>query len=235
MTRITAICFDAGNTLLYCDPSPGEIYAEALSRHGRTVTNDEVAPVFAAAWADLQEDTPPGIDRYGSVPGGEAQWWGAFVREVLRRLDHDAAWEPLLAELYAAFSRPEIWQAYPETRATLSALRRAGLRSAVISNWDRRLPKILADLELTPSFDTVTVSSIEGMEKPAAAIFESTLARLGVDAAQALHVGDSPLEDYEGAAAVGMTPVLIDRPGAFVGNGYRRIGSLDELLTMVGC
>jgi hypothetical protein len=30
-----------------------------------------------------------------------------------------------------------------------------------------------------------------------------------------------------------MTPVLIDRPGAFAGNGYCRIGSLDEVLGLL--
>ena len=31
---ITAVCLDAGNTLLYCDPPPPVIYADHLSRHG---------------------------------------------------------------------------------------------------------------------------------------------------------------------------------------------------------
>jgi putative hydrolase of the HAD superfamily len=233
-SSITTITFDAGNTLLYCDPSPAEIYAVALGRHGRAVTPQEVEPVFAGAWAELQERTPPGIDRYGSRPGGEKQWWGAFLREVLVRLDHDAEWEPLLDELYAAFSEPDVWKVFPETRPTLEAAHDRGLRMAVISNWDRRLPGILDGLELTGYFETVTVSAIEGVEKPASEIFRRTLDSLGVRPEESLHIGDSPLEDYEGSRAVGMIPVLIDRPGAFAGNGYRRIGSLGEVLDLVG-
>ena len=232
-TPITTICFDAGNTLLYCDPTPAEIYAEALSRHGRTVSADEVEPVFAGAWSDLQERTPPGIDRYSSQPGGEKQWWGAFLREVLTRLEHGADWRTLLEDLYAAFSNPEVWKVYPETRTTLEALDGRGLRMAVISNWDRRLPEILDGLELTQWFQTITVSAIEGIEKPAAGIFLRTLDRLEVRPEETLHVGDSPLEDYDGSMAVGMTPLLIDRPGSFAGNGYRRIGSLDEVLGLI--
>jgi len=232
-TTITTITFDAGNTLLYCNPSPAEIYAVELARHGRAVTPEEVEPVFAGAWAELQERTPPGIDRYGSQPGGEKQWWGAFLREVLARLDHDAEWEPLLEDLYAAFSRPEVWRVYPETRITLETARDRGLRLAVISNWDRRLPEILDGLDLTGYFETVAVSSIEGVEKPAAEIFERIIERLGVRPEEVLHIGDSPLEDYEGAQAAGMIPVLIDRPGAFVGNGYRRVSSLGEVFEMI--
>ena len=110
---ISTVTFDAGNTLLYCDPSPAEIYAEALGRHGRRVSAAEVEPVFAASWATLQEQTPPGIDRYSSEPGGERAWWGAFLRDVLERLDHEAEWEPLLDDLYDAFARPDVWQVFP--------------------------------------------------------------------------------------------------------------------------
>ena len=234
MTAIDAVTFDAGNTLLYCDPSPAEIYAAVLARHGRAVSPDEVAPVFAAAWAELQERTPDGIDRYSSHPGGEKMWWGAFLREVLARLDHEAEWRPVLDELYAAFAEPGVWRVFPETRRTLDEIRRRGLATAVISNWDRRLPVILDGLGLTEDFDTVTVSAIEGIEKPAPGIFRRTLDRLGTRPDATLHVGDSPLEDYEGARAVGITPVLIDRPGAFAGNGYRRIDRLDRILDLVG-
>lgn len=234
MTIVSAVTFDAGNTLLYCDPSPAEIYAAALGRHGRPVTAAEVAPVFASAWAELQRRTPPGIDRYTAHPGGEREWWGAFLREVLARLGHGADWRALLTDLYDAFSRPDVWHAYPETRPTLEALRAAGAPTAVISNWDRRLPQILDNLGLTGFFDHVTVSAIEGVEKPAPAIFERTLDRLGVGADEAVHVGDSPLEDYQGARSVGMNAVLVDRGGGFSADGFRRISRLDEVLDLLG-
>jgi hypothetical protein len=59
-----AVTFDAGGTMIYCDPSPGEIYAHHLSRMGRPVKADEVGPVFRDAWAEMQRRTDPGLDRY---------------------------------------------------------------------------------------------------------------------------------------------------------------------------
>ena len=228
----TAVTFDAGGTMIYSDPSPGEIYAHHLSRHGRPVRAEDVGPVFRDAWADMQRRTSPGQDRYSSVPGGELAWWGAFVREVLRRLGHDARWEPLLADLYEAFCDRSVWKVFPETVATLSELRSRGVRLAVISNWDRRLPEILRSLDLYDMFDTVTVSSIEGCEKPAPEIFCRTLERIDVDASSTIHIGDSPLEDYGGAENAGMGAVLIDRQGLFREEAYRRISSLEEVLTV---
>ena len=232
--HLIAITFDAGGTMIYCDPSPGEIYAHHLSRLGRPVQAEEVGPVFRDAWAAMQRQSVPGQDRYSSVAGGELAWWGAFVREVLRRLDHDAPWEPLLDDLYAAFCEASVWKVFPETMSTLEALAGREIRLAVISNWDRRLPGILRSLEIFEIFETVTVSSIEGVEKPSSEIFHRTLERMGLSAGETIHVGDSPLEDYTGAETAGLGAALIDRHDLFADEPYRRISSLEEILDMVG-
>ena len=231
--RFTTVTFDAGGTILFCDPSPSEIYAQLLSRLGRAVRAEEVGPVFRDAWAEMQGRTEPGIDRYNSVAGGERAWWGRFVRDVLNRLDHDAPWEPLLEDLYAAFSDAEVWKAFPETTSTLSRLLNAGVRLAVISNWDRRLPDILQILGLAEYFDVVTVSALEGVEKPSPVIFAKTMDRLGISAGDAIHVGDSPLEDYSGAEGAGLGAALIDRHNLFAEEPYRRIASLTGIFDLL--
>lgn len=230
---LAAITFDAGGTMIYCDPSPGEIYAYHLSRLGRPVRAEEVGPVFRDAWVEMQRRTVPGQDRYNSVPGGELGWWGAFVREVLRRLEHDAPWEPLLEDLYAAFCDISVWKVFPETMSTLEALAGNGIRLAVISNWDRRLPDILRSLALYDSFETVTVSSLEGVEKPSSEIFHRTIERMGISAGETVHIGDSPLEDYTGAERAGLGAALIDRHDLFAGEPYRLISSLDEIFDLL--
>ncbi len=236
------VTFDVGNTLLCADPSPAMVYSQALGRHGRAVAPEVVAPVFADAWAEMQRQTLPGRDpraacprrdRYNSVAGGERAWWAAFLAVVLGRLDHDAPLEPLLDDLYAAFARPDGWRVFPETRPTLQALLGQGVRLAVISNWDSRLPELLGSLELDSFFEVITVSAIEGVEKPDPLIFDRTLRRLGVTAEQVIHVGDSPLEDYHGAADAGLSPVLIDRPGLFSADDFRRVDDLGQLPKMV--
>ncbi len=225
-----AVTFDAGGTMIYCDPSPGEIYAHHLSRLGRPVRAEEVGPVFRDAWAEMQRRTVPGQDRYNSVPGGELGWWGAFVREVLQRLGHDAPWEQLLEDLYAAFCDISVWKVFPETITTLHTLKARKVRLAVVSNWDRRLPDILRSLALYDEFDTVTVSSLEGVEKPSPEIFVRTTERLAVAPEETIHVGDSPLEDYTGAERAGLRAALVDRHDLFTDDSYRRISSLEEIL-----
>ena len=232
--RPRAVTFDAGNTLLAADPPPETLYARTLSRHGRPVTAEEVRPVFARVWAHLQRTTPPGRDRYTSVEGGERQWWARFVREVLEELEHDAPWEVVLDELYAAFSDPGVWRVFPDVFPTLERLRAAGLRLGVVSNWDTRLPAILEGVGLTPHFDVITVSALEGVEKPHPEIFARTVERLGVPPDRVVHVGDSPREDYGGAETAGLVPLLVDRPGLFGDDGYRTVGDLESLPGLLG-
>ncbi len=223
-----AVLFDVGGTLIESRPSPAEVYAAVLSRRGPSVAAEEVAPVFAQVWAEMTQLHPMGLDRYSHLKGGEREWWGAFLRRVLAGLSHPAPWEPVLDELFEAFAAPSLWHVFDEVFGALDRLRSRRLPLAVVSNWDSRLPALLDQLGLTPYFDAVLVSALEGVEKPAAAIFARAAQRLGVTPAGCLHVGDSPLDDYRGAESAGMRAVLVDRHGAF-DNGYLRVRDLRGL------
>lgn len=220
-----AVFFDVGGTLIESDPSPSEVYARVLSRWGRDITGQEVAPAFRDTWMELTQLHPPGLDRYHHLKGGEREWWGEFVRRVIDRIGHPAPWRPVLEELFEAFADPGLWRVFPEVVEVLTELRRRGLRLAVISNWDSRLPAILQGLGLDRFFEVILVSALEGVEKPSPAIFERAARLLGVARPHCLHVGDSPLDDYRGAASAGVMPLLLDRHGLFA-NGYRRVADL---------
>ena len=229
---ISAISFDAGDTLIHCDPPPAAIYARVLSCYGREVRVREVEPVFSAVRSEMLLHVPPGGDRYSSC-GGEMEWWGAFVQKLLRRLDHPAPWRPVVDDLYAAFASTAVWRLFPEARDTLVRLGELGMAMAVTSNWGRKLPDVLRDHGLDSLFRVITVSAREGVEKPSPEIFKATLDRLGIQARETVHVGDSPHEDYEGARQAGLVPVLVDRSGAFANDRYRRVGDLSELVDLL--
>jgi putative hydrolase of the HAD superfamily len=228
-----AVLFDVGGTLIEARPRVAEVYAEVLSRWGRPVGAAEVEPVFASVWAELTQLHPMGLDRYSRLKGGERAWWGEFLRRVLSALDNPAPWEPVLAELFDAFSRPELWHVFPEVPEVLAGLRARRLPLAVVSNWDSRLPALLDSLNLHGYFAAVLVSALEGIEKPAPELFARAAERVGVPTAACLHVGDSPLDDVRGAESAGMRAVLVDRAGMF-GDGYRRVRDLRGLDDFLG-
>jgi len=227
-----AVLLDAGGTLIEARPAPPEVYAETLSRWGSPVDARQVAPVYQDVWAELTQLCPRGLDRYHHLKGGEREWWGEFLRRVLTRLGHPAPWEPVLRELFDAFADPTLWHVFPEVGEVLESLRSDGVRLAVVSNWDSRLPGLLGGLGLSGFFDDVLVSSLEGVEKPAPEIFRRAAGRLGVPAGACLHAGDSPLDDYRGAESAGMQAVLVDRAGIF-NDGYVKVADLRELYDLV--
>lgn len=99
----------------------------------------------------------------------------------------------------------------PNALPTLPELRRRGIRLAVCSNSPYPGAYIAAQLRhlgVEELFDAVVVSSDIGRRKPAPEIYRAALDRLGVDAAQALFVGDQVAEDYEGPRRSGMRAVI---------------------------
>ncbi len=103
--------------------------------------------------------------------------------------------------------------AYPDAREALLAVRAAGARVIVVSNWDISLADVLQRSGLAPLLDGVLTSAALGAAKPAREMFAAACALAGVPAERCLHVGDSPAEDVAGARAAGVAAVLLARTG----------------------
>jgi putative hydrolase of the HAD superfamily len=118
------------------------------------------------------------------------------------------------------------FRAYPDAAPALGALRARGLALVCVSNWDVSLPEVLERCGLGSLLDAVVTSAGAGARKPDPAIFTRALERARCGPEEALHVGDTPEEDLDGAAAAGIEALLLVRDG---GGGGRQIGSLAEI------
>jgi putative hydrolase of the HAD superfamily len=216
---IQAVTFDVTHTLIHC-PRLGEIYAEVLRRHGIEVTPAEAVRLVGVVWRELACSAAPCRDRWSAHPEGARGWWQRFLERFCEHLEAPPPSRFLAAELFHRFGSAEAWEVYPEVPAVLDALRAGGVRVGVISNWDTRLPELLRQLDLARRFDALVYSSAVGVEKPDSRIFRRALRELGVEAGAALHVGDNPLEDVEGALAAGLRALLLRRgAGAAAASG----------------
>jgi HAD superfamily hydrolase (TIGR01662 family) len=102
-------------------------------------------------------------------------------------------------------------QLAPGALATLEALRARGLKLAVASNAPfppSMLHRQMRVNGIAARLDCVLFSSEVGRRKPAPELYREALRRLGVQAFEALYVGDRVREDYEGPRRVGMRAVL---------------------------
>ena len=206
------IFFDAAGTLIHLPRSVGEHYREVALPFG-------VAPDAAAlhrAFRDAWKAAPDPEATDGPRPDDGKGWWRDLVGRVFdtvltdderRRFDLPAYFE----QVYAHFAEPGVWAAYPDVVAGLASLRANGYRFGVVSNFDLRLRRVLADLDLSEFFEHVVISSEVGVDKPDPRIFQHALDRFGVAAENVLHVGDDPRKDW-GAEAAGLRVFRLERP-----------------------
>ncbi|KAH0454309.1 hypothetical protein IEQ34_016233 [Dendrobium chrysotoxum] len=91
----------------------------------------------------------------------------------------------------------------PDAEKVFEAVREAGVKVAVVSNFDTRLRPLLRALKCDHWFDAVAVSAEVAAEKPNPTIFIRACELLGVKPEDAVHVGDDRRNDIWGARDAG--------------------------------
>lgn len=188
-----AVLFDFSGTLARLEEHDGWFTGMDLDAAGRAEVMDRMthptASVTHHAWA--HRDLDPQMHR-------------AAYLHVLGESGLPAAHAE---SLYRRCIDPAEWTLYPDTVSVLKDLRDNEIRTAVVSNiaWDIRTVLDPAGAHT----DAVVLSFEAGVAKPDRRIFEIALDRLGVDARDAVMVGDS--EENDGAATeLGCGFVLVD-------------------------
>jgi putative hydrolase of the HAD superfamily len=216
-----AILLDALGTLLTFEPPGPRLRVALRERLGLQVSEETAAAAMKAEIAYYRAHLHEGRDEASLATLRRR------AAETMRPvLGTDADGEALTGALLAALR----FRAFPDAAPALRELRARGARLVVVSNWDASLHQRLEETGLAPLVDAAVASAELGVAKPDRAIFEHALGLAGVPADAALHVGDSPVEDVEGALAAGLRAVLVVRDGAPPRVGVPVIGSLQELL-----
>jgi putative hydrolase of the HAD superfamily len=198
--KLRAVLLDAAGTLIHTREPVGESYARIAAEHG----------VVIPAWR-LEDAFRRVLRSAPSMPASddaaERAWWRDVVRATFRAADQMqrfADFDACFDALFAHFARPDAWRAAADAHAALAALRRAGRRPAVASNFDHRLRPILDGLELTRDLDLVWLPRDAGIAKPDPRFFLRACERLGVEPAAAVMVGDDPEQDLAAARRAGL-------------------------------
>ena len=205
-TQVQAVLFDYSGTLFRLEEDEswfegikvderevdGHVQAELMRRLtapvGRSV---EMTPEAYHAW--VNRDLAPHLHREAYL-------------HVLREsglADHHAE------ALYDRVIDTSSWTPYPDTAEVLKGLHRQGIKTAVVSNIAFDVRPAFEAIGAADYVDEFVLSFEIGAIKPDAAIFETALARLGVQPAHAVMVGDSDEADG-GARALGCGFILVD-------------------------
>lgn len=121
---------------------------------------------------------------------------------------------------------------YEDVKPALERLKEKGYKLAIVSNSPPTTKERFARFELDSYFDALIWSFDYGVRKPNAKIFHAALERLGVQAEEAIFIGDSKDKDVEGAQAVGMQAFLLDRRNKYPKE--KSLSSLNDLFEYLG-
>lgn len=220
-TSLRAVLFDFDGTLGYYRPTHLDLYVEVARAHGVEVTLEALRGAVEDAWAPWE--TEYGVDH--SAHSGDEAAFNAIRAELHRGRyasagvqGEAAVLEAIARELCAAESDPVHFALFEDSVPALERVRHAGLAAYIVSNHIWRLPEVISALGLSGGDGGALVagtltSARVGYRKPHPRIFEAALRLAGCEAGEALYVGDNIAHDIEGARAVGMHAVLIDRGG----------------------
>ena len=210
LTNVKAVFFDLYNTLARFSPSREDIQAEACAAFGYVVMPEGVGRGYLKADAFMAAEN---ARTQVQTRSAEAQrtFFAEYQRLVLEGAGVDVPpsvcariWERVREIPYDMALFDDVADALPRMRA-------AGYKIGIISNMNKSGRQLAQEMGLDAYADFVVTSGDVGQGKPHAPIYLAALARVNVDAAQAIHVGDSISADVEGAMVVGIRPVFMDR------------------------
>ncbi len=226
---VDALLLDGLGTLVALTPPAPALRRQLAGRLGVVVSPAAAERALAAEIAFYRSNMARGRDADGLAAlrrdCAEVLRGALPADERLAAAGIDAVTEVLLSSLR--------FQAYPDARDLLVRARARGIRGVVVSNWDVSLLEVLELVGLAPLLHGAVTSAAVGAAKPAPAIFGHALALVGARAQRALHVGDSLTDDVRGAAACGISAVLLRRDGE-PANGATKTGARADAATIGG-
>ena len=210
-TPLRAVVFDVDFTIARPGPELGpEGYRAVGARYGLELDPARYDDARVAALKTLERH--PELDHDEEV-------WVLFTQRIIEGMGGSGETYAPALELTRAWERVEHFEIYDDAVPVLRGLRAQGLRLGLLSNTARDLDEFVAHHGL--DVDAVLTSLVHGKTKPHETIFRRILELLDVRPEEALMVGDTLQDDVEGARAVGMQAVLIDRVGRYPGSSER--------------
>ncbi|CAM8928421.1 unnamed protein product [Rhodiola kirilowii] len=188
-----ALMVDAVGTLVVPSQPMAQVYREIGEKYGVNYSENEILNRYRRAY-----EQPWGKSSLRYVDDGRP-FWQHIVSSSTGCSDSQ-----YFEELYNYYTTDKAWHLCdPNAGEVFKALRNAGVKLAVVSNFDTRLRPVLRALDCDHWFDAIAVSAEVAAEKPNPTIFLKACDFLGVNPEDAVHVGDDRRNDIWGARDAG--------------------------------
>jgi len=209
---IRAVFFDWFHTLADIEPPRHQVYLQVFRELGVELPEEKVRRGILLADQYFFEESAklPAAER---SPEEQLRLYLAYPRAILSEAGVKAPQDLATRALMRAREQFKgmNFALFDDVLPTLEKIKHPGLTLGLLTNLDSDMAPICRKLGLEPYLDFVVTAREAGADKPKPPIFLAALARAGVSANEAAHVGDQYQMDVVGARGVGISPVLIDR------------------------
>jgi putative hydrolase of the HAD superfamily len=201
---LKAVLFDVDFTLFRPGPELGpEGYRRVGERHGLELDPER--------YVQARIDSIESLSRERDLVHDE-EIWVAFTEKIVLGMGGSPTGARACAvDMVREWERHENFALYEDALPVLEELRRRRLKVGLVTNGQRDLDEFVVHHAL--EVDAKVGSKAHGRIKPHPSIFIAALDALGVGPDEAVMVGDSYEDDIEGARALGMRAILLDRDG----------------------
>ncbi len=209
-SQIKMVFFDAGGTLFDVAEPVGNTYSRLAQQFDKKVAPAILQRNFQTAFKGMPPLAFEENLSAEALAGAEYQWWFRLVSEVFAGSGEFKNFEKFFAAAYSHYAQTKAWKLFDEVVPTLEKLQSRSIKIGIISNFDSRLPGLLEGFGLKKYFDSIHLSSRVGFAKPNPKIFQAALQDNQIIASEAVHVGDSLIEDFQAARNAGLSAWLIE-------------------------
>jgi len=209
---IKAIFFDWFNTLAHFEPPRHQLYSQVFREFGIELPPEKVRRGISLADQYYFEENAKSPVAARS-PEEQLRLYLCYPNTILSEAGVEAPKDlPLkvmkrVAEQFKGVN----FALFDDVLSTLKTLKQRNFILGLLTNLDSNMEPICRKLGLAPYLGFVVTSKEAGADKPNPPIFLAALDKAGVNASEAIHVGDQYKLDVLGARAVGINPILIDR------------------------
>jgi putative hydrolase of the HAD superfamily len=209
---IKAVFFDWFNTLARFEPPREELYRQAFRQFDIELpTKDVMRGILIADRYYFEENAKSPLAKRS--PEEQVEVYTHYPQAILAEAGVQVPQElPLkILKIVMQQFKEMSFALFDDVLSTLKTLKEQNLTLGLLTNLDRDMQPICRELGLEPYIDFAVTSAEVGVDKPKPPIFLAALQQAGVNASEAVHVGDQYKLDVIGARGVGITPILIDR------------------------
>ena len=231
LRMIKAIFFDWFYTLARFEPPRHQLYGQVFREFGVELSPEKVMRgILIADQYFFEENAKSPVSKRS--PEEQVKVYIQYPNTILTEAGAKAPRElplKILKRVREQF-KGVTFALFDDVLSTLKTLKQQSFILGLLTNLDSDMVSICRELGLEPYIDFVVTAKEAGADKPNSPIFLAALDKAGVNASEAVHVGDQYKLDVIGARAVGINPILVDRYDIYPEvSDCPRIHSLAEL------